>query len=291
MLLNTGAVDIGQGSEHRADADLRRGAAGAGRARGDRQPRHRRLAVQLGHHREPRHLRRPAARWSAPPAEVERQAEGSTPARCSSARVDDLELRAGRQGRDQGRAAATQVELRGDLRARPLGRRRPDHRHAHLGVRPEDVRSEARRSPLGLPFPQIGVFSFNAMVVEVEVDTVTGKVRVRRRLVGLRRRPRDQPGDGDRPDRRRVRAGHGLRADRGDGLGRRAARQSEPDGLQDPDDGRAARDAARLPRRVARAERAVRRQERRRDRHQRRRGGDRQRRGRRDRRAPARACR
>ncbi|MET0507646.1 MAG: xanthine dehydrogenase family protein molybdopterin-binding subunit [Burkholderiaceae bacterium] len=30
----------------------------------------------------------------------------------------------------------------------------------------------------GLPFPKIGVFSFNAMVVEVEVDEVTGHVRV-----------------------------------------------------------------------------------------------------------------
>ncbi len=30
----------------------------------------------------------------------------------------------------------------------------------------------------GLPFPQIGIYSFNAMVVEVEVDEVTGKVRV-----------------------------------------------------------------------------------------------------------------
>ncbi|MDM0047866.1 xanthine dehydrogenase family protein molybdopterin-binding subunit [Variovorax sp. J22R115] len=30
----------------------------------------------------------------------------------------------------------------------------------------------------GLPFPQIGIYSFNALVVEVEVDEVTGKVRV-----------------------------------------------------------------------------------------------------------------
>jgi CO/xanthine dehydrogenase Mo-binding subunit len=30
----------------------------------------------------------------------------------------------------------------------------------------------------GLPFPQIGIYSFNAMVVEVEVDEATGKVRV-----------------------------------------------------------------------------------------------------------------
>jgi CO/xanthine dehydrogenase Mo-binding subunit len=30
----------------------------------------------------------------------------------------------------------------------------------------------------GLPFPQIGIYSFNALVVEVEVDELTGKVRV-----------------------------------------------------------------------------------------------------------------
>ena len=30
----------------------------------------------------------------------------------------------------------------------------------------------------GLPFPQIGIYSFNALVVEVEVDELTGKVRI-----------------------------------------------------------------------------------------------------------------
>jgi CO/xanthine dehydrogenase Mo-binding subunit len=33
---------------------------------------------------------------------------------------------------------------------------------------------------LGLPFAQIGIFSFSAQVIEVEVDTLTGKVRVPR---------------------------------------------------------------------------------------------------------------
>jgi CO/xanthine dehydrogenase Mo-binding subunit len=37
-----------------------------------------------------------------------------------------------------------------------------------------------RAAAVGLPFPQIGIFSFGALVVEVEVDTVTGKVRVPR---------------------------------------------------------------------------------------------------------------
>ncbi len=35
-----------------------------------------------------------------------------------------------------------------------------------------------RASATGLPFPQIGIFSFNALVVEVEVDEVTGKAKV-----------------------------------------------------------------------------------------------------------------
>jgi CO/xanthine dehydrogenase Mo-binding subunit len=35
-----------------------------------------------------------------------------------------------------------------------------------------------RTVALGLPFPQIGIFSFNALVVEVEVDEATGAVRV-----------------------------------------------------------------------------------------------------------------
>lgn len=37
-----------------------------------------------------------------------------------------------------------------------------------------------RAVAVGLPFPQIGIFSFNAVVVEVEVDLLTGKVRVPR---------------------------------------------------------------------------------------------------------------
>jgi CO/xanthine dehydrogenase Mo-binding subunit len=35
-----------------------------------------------------------------------------------------------------------------------------------------------RAAALGLPFPQIGIFSFGALVVEVEVDETTGKVKV-----------------------------------------------------------------------------------------------------------------
>lgn len=35
-----------------------------------------------------------------------------------------------------------------------------------------------RSTTLGLPFEQIGIFSFGALVVEVEVDDATGRVRV-----------------------------------------------------------------------------------------------------------------
>jgi CO/xanthine dehydrogenase Mo-binding subunit/aerobic-type carbon monoxide dehydrogenase small subunit (CoxS/CutS family) len=37
-----------------------------------------------------------------------------------------------------------------------------------------------RAVAIGLPFPQIGVFSFGALVVDVEIDDVTGKVEVKR---------------------------------------------------------------------------------------------------------------
>ena len=37
-----------------------------------------------------------------------------------------------------------------------------------------------RAVALGLPFPRIGVFSFGAIVVEIEIDEVTGKTRVLR---------------------------------------------------------------------------------------------------------------
>ena len=90
------------GLEHGADADLRRGAAGSGRAGGDRQPRHRRLALQLGHDRQPRHLRRR-------PLGGRRRRRGRAAAqepRRRDARMQRRRPRAAarRQGRDQGRA-------------------------------------------------------------------------------------------------------------------------------------------------------------------------------------------
>ncbi|MGH7006001.1 MAG: xanthine dehydrogenase family protein molybdopterin-binding subunit, partial [Alphaproteobacteria bacterium] len=37
-----------------------------------------------------------------------------------------------------------------------------------------------RAIAVGLPFPQIGVFAFGALVVDIEIDEVSGKVEVRR---------------------------------------------------------------------------------------------------------------
>ena len=161
-----------------------------------------------------------------------------------------------RQGRDQGRARSAAVSF-ADISGRAHWAAGGPIIGTHSWVFDQKTFDPKRTVAIGLPFAQIGVFSFSALVVEVEVDEATGQGARRRRLVGVRRRAGDQSDDGERPDRRRVRAGHGLRADRGDGLGRRAPRQPEPDGLQDPDDGRAAGDAAGLPRRIA-TSRAVR---------------------------------
>ena len=49
---------------------------------------------------------------------------------------------------------------------------------SHSWVFDQKTVDPKRAVALGLPFQQIGIFSFNAMVVEVEVDTLTGQVRV-----------------------------------------------------------------------------------------------------------------
>jgi CO/xanthine dehydrogenase Mo-binding subunit len=50
----------------------------------------------------------------------------------------------------------------------------------HTWVFDQKTVDPKRAVSIGLPFPQIGVFSFNALAVEVEVDPLTGKVRVLR---------------------------------------------------------------------------------------------------------------
>ena len=55
------------------------------------------------------------------------------------------------------------------------------------------------------------------------IDTLTGEIPVAARRYPARCRPVAQPGDRHRPDRGRLRAGHGLADDRGTGLGRAGA--------------------------------------------------------------------
>jgi CO/xanthine dehydrogenase Mo-binding subunit len=51
---------------------------------------------------------------------------------------------------------------------------------SHSWVFDQKTVDPKRAAATGLPFQQIGIFSFTALVVEVEVDTLTGKVRVLR---------------------------------------------------------------------------------------------------------------
>jgi len=90
--------------------------------------------------------------------------------------VEDLELLPG------GRVAIKGVEQRAVSFAQISGRA---HWAAggpiigtHSWVFDQPTVDPKRTAVQGLPFPQIGIFSFTALVVEVEVDEVTGKVRV-----------------------------------------------------------------------------------------------------------------
>ena len=51
---------------------------------------------------------------------------------------------------------------------------------SHSWVFDQKTVDPKRASVIGLPFPQIGAFVFNAMVVDVEIDETTGKCRVDR---------------------------------------------------------------------------------------------------------------
>jgi CO/xanthine dehydrogenase Mo-binding subunit len=92
--------------------------------------------------------------------------------------VDDLELVPG------GRVAIKGIPQRGVSFAAISGRA---HWAAggpiigtHTWVYDQKTFDPKRAVAIGLPFSAIGVFSFGAMVVEVEVDTLTGKLRVPR---------------------------------------------------------------------------------------------------------------
>ena len=90
-------------------------------------------------------------------------------------------------------------------------------------------------------------FTYGVAAAEVAIDTLTGEMRVLRAELhsGLRRIA--QSGDRSRPDRGRVRAGHGLADDRGTGLGHQGqSAHARALDLQDP----------RQPRRAAGVQRA-----------------------------------
>ena len=113
-----------------------------------------------------------------------------------------------------------------------------------------------REKATGRPFYY---FAYGAACSEVTIDTMTGEMRVEPRRHPPRRRQVAQSGHRHRPDRGRLRAGHGLADDRGAGVGfGRTADDPRAVDLQDPD---RFRRAGRFPRRPVR----VRRQPRRRD--------------------------
>ena len=95
---------------------------------------------------------------------------------CGARRPRAAARRQGRRSRACRSKAVSFADISG---ARALGRRRPDHRHATAGCSTRRRSTPSAPSALGLPFPQIGIFSFSALVVEVEVDEATGQVRVR----------------------------------------------------------------------------------------------------------------
>ena len=192
VLLNTGAVDIGQGSNTvltqicaealqvpvervaiaSPDTDGSPYNWGTTASRVDLRRR------PLGGRR-----RRPRSRRSS----------RSTPSEMLECAVDDLELLPGGKVAHQGRAAAARVSF-ADISGRAHWAAGGPIIGTHSWVFDQKTFDPKRAVALGLPFPQIGIFSFSALVVEVEVDEATGKVRVVARLVGLRHRPRHQPG-------------------------------------------------------------------------------------------------
>ena len=145
---------------------------------------------------------------------------------------------------------------------------------SHSWVFDQKTVDPKRASVVGLPFPQIGGFVFNATVVDVEIDGTTGKCRVQPRVVGVRRRARHQSENGRRSDRGRFCPGLGLRIVRGNGVERRANRQPDAHGLQDSNLHGSALRASRHYRGIQRSSWTLWCEERRRDRDQQRRRGD-----------------
>ncbi len=90
--------------------------------------------------------------------------------------VDDLELRPG--GAVAVKGVAKRSVSFADISGRAHWAAGGPIIGAHSWVFDQPTVDPKRAVAIGLPFPQIGIFSFAAMVVDVEVDALTGKVRV-----------------------------------------------------------------------------------------------------------------
>jgi len=88
--------------------------------------------------------------------------------------VDDLELREG--GRIASRGSNTDLPFAAISGRAHWAKGGPIVGH-HTLVFEEPTHDPKRSIALGLPFPRIGVFSFGAVAIEVEVDEVTGQTR------------------------------------------------------------------------------------------------------------------
>jgi CO/xanthine dehydrogenase Mo-binding subunit len=88
--------------------------------------------------------------------------------------VDDLELREG--GRIAIRGSNTDLPFAAISGRAHWAKGGPIVGH-HTLVFEEPTHDPKRSIALGLPFPRIGVFSFGAVAIEVEVDEVTGQTR------------------------------------------------------------------------------------------------------------------
>jgi len=108
-------------------------------------------------------------------AEIERQLKrhASEMLECS---VDDLELLPG--GKVAIKGVAQKAVSFADISGRAHWATGGPLIGTHSWVFDQQTFDPKRAVALGLPFAQIGVFSFTALVVEVEVDEATGQVRV-----------------------------------------------------------------------------------------------------------------
>ena len=209
----------GAGAVHQGGAGRRRGIRRADRLRPHHRDQHRQSA------RTPRRPPLPPAptstawrRRSAPAQIKQRMVEFAGAQWGVERRGDRLPRRA--------RARSATSRCRSASSPRPAGSTACNSRAAGYYKTPEihwDRRERDR--------PAVPLFRLSARPArEVAIDTLTGEMRVAARRHPPRRRLVAQSGDRHRPDRGRLRAGHGLADDRGTGVRRQgpAARPMRP---------------------------------------------------------------